>query len=660
MPPNPPEHDAARSQADGRPVVPWWRRLLPYLGRSARGLGANLGLGVLVAAAAQLLLELARTGWDWVYVRSLLEEDAAVLATGAGVLLVVVLLLAALTGRMWLSATGVLAGSTALGVASHLKYGVRREPLYPRDLAFLAEPGFLLEMAKPGVLWLGLLGLLSLVGVAWGMHHLHRRRSRLRVPLPHWRPVITVSRVATVVVGAVLLSSVMQFNHAGNFWRGTFEAAGADWRKASQPYNYTVNGFLGAFLYNLDVPAMDRPDGYSRAAMQEIAQEYARRAQATNRDRTPRALEDVNVVSVLSESFSDPMRLPGLRFEEDPIAGTRALMQRLPHGSMLSPRIGGGTSSMEFEVLTGMSLAQFNSAMDTPFQMLIPGMRWFPSAVELFNQLGHTSVAIHPYLRSMYQRNQVYPTLGFSDFVDMTRMDHVTRPEDNDYIGDRAAFRQTLDTIERHEEPVFVNLVTMQNHWPYDGKYDDPVDVAGATPAETAMLGQYARGLTYSDRAVTRFIERLERSDEKTVVIFYGDHLPGHLPEEVFDRTPWRTMHETPFFLYANFGDVVGEQLPTTSPVFFMPMAFEVADAPVTPYLALLDRLRRHVSAMDHGRMFDPQGRRITPADLSAEGREVLRDYRMVVYDLSVGRRFAEQMVYPTPQGHVAASGTSE
>jgi hypothetical protein len=38
----------------------------------------------------------------------------------------------------------------------------------------------------------------------------------------------------------------------------------------------------------------------------------------------------------------------------------------------------------------------------------------------------------------------------------------------------------------------------------------------------------------------------------------------------------------------------------------------------------------------------------------------VLEDYKLVVYDLSVGKRYAERMLYPTPAGTVAASGTPE
>jgi phosphoglycerol transferase MdoB-like AlkP superfamily enzyme len=362
---------------------------------------------------------------------------------------------------------------------------------------------------------------------------------------------------------------------------------------------------------------------------------------------------------VLSESFSDPTRLAGIRIAEDPIPQTRALMEELPHGLMLSQKIGGGTSGMEFETLTGMSLAQFNSAMDTPYQMLIPNYRTFPSAVEMFNQLGHTTLAIHPYRATMYQRDHVYPILGFSDFVDRSEMAHRGRREDNPYIADLDAFLQVLDAVESHEEPVFVNLVTMQNHAPYAGKYADPIEVAGLEGDDAELVGHYARGLTYTDRALGSFIRRVGRSDEKTVVLVYGDHLPG-LPEPLFERNSDRVLHETPFFIYANFGEPRPEELTTRSPVFFLPRVLDLAGAPLSPYYALLREVEKHVGALQHGRMISPEGAEISRFHLSPEAQRVLRDYRLVQFDLSVGQRYAEEMVYPGPAEMLEASGTTE
>jgi phosphoglycerol transferase MdoB-like AlkP superfamily enzyme len=631
------------------------------LGVLARRAGTYLLLGALVALLAELVLEAARTGWDWTYLAGFVAREVGVVAVGALVLFLVVLAVLAATGRVWVTAALVLSMTTLLGVASQIKFGARREPIYPRDLMFALEPRFLLEMVEPPVVWLILLTLAVLTVSAWALSRLlSRRRPSPAVgrPSPRQRFGVLTVRLGLVGLSLFLLSSLLHFHDRGNMWREGFEAAGAHWRRASQAGNYNTNGFVGGFLYNLDVPTMLKPPGYSAATMAAIVAEYTAAAERRYGDRDPQALRDVSVVSVLSESFSDPTRLRGISLAEDPIPRIRALMGRLPHGSMLTQKVGGGTSSMEFEELTGMSLSQFDPTMDTPYQMLVPEYREFPSVVAQFNRLGHTTVAIHPYYPTLYQRSRVYPALGFSEFRSQEDLASDERLEDNPFISDKAAFDETLAALREHDEPLFVHLVTMQNHAPYAGKYADPIGVEGVTGEDAETVGNYARGLTYTDDAVSDFLRDIGRSDEKTVVLFYGDHLPARLPETVYRNNPARKRHETPFFLYANFGRMEPERLPTTSPIFFMPRVFELAGAPLPPYYALLRALESRVPALSHAMMIGPDNRRVGAEDLSPEAREILRDYRLVQYDLSVGRRYAEEMLYPPTPTTLGASGT--
>jgi phosphoglycerol transferase MdoB-like AlkP superfamily enzyme len=627
----------------------------------ARPAGIHLFFAAVVALLAQLLLEAARTGWNWEYVGAFVDRDIGVIAVGSLVLMLATGVLLLVSGRMWLSSAVVLSVTLLLGAASHLKWVARREPIYPRDLVFLREPGFLLEMVGPRLLWITLAGVVPVALFSWALGRLFTTWLR-RTPhvAARSRTIVVTARATTAVACVAVLSSLMHFNQAGNLWRATFESAGAHWAKASQPNNYRVNGFLGGFLYNLDVPAMVKPPGYSRATMEQIVARYAAVAADEYGDRDPTALDEVNVVSVLAESFSDPTRLAGMSLAEDPLPRTRALMERLPHGQVLTQKVGGGTASMEFEALTGMSLSQFDSAMDTPYQMLLPGHRTFPSVVELFNHMGHDTVAIHPYDPTMYQRDDVYRILGFDEFISQGEMVHRGRREDNPYISDLDAFRQTVDVINEHEAPVFVNLVTMQNHAPYHGKYAEPVGVEGLSDAGAEMVGQYARGLSYTDRAINRFITTVGRSPEKTVVVLYGDHQPAGLPGAVFVENSARVMHETPFFLYANFTDLEAVELPTTSPIYFMPRIFELVGAPLSPYYALLDRLEQHVSAMQHGRLVSHWDYDLSPEVLPPVARRLLREYRLVQYDLSVGQRYAEEMLYPVPAETFEASGPAE
>jgi hypothetical protein len=62
----------------------------------------------------------------------------------------------------------------------------------------------------------------------------------------------------------------------------------------------------------------------------------------------------------------------------------------------------------------------------------------------------------------------------------------------------------------------------------------------------------------------------------------------------------------------------------------------------VPPYYALPTELRRQVPADESGRLYDPAGRPIRHGQLSPRATRLLADYRMVQYDLSVGKRYSE------------------
>src|SRR5512139_3606793 len=387
---------------------------------------------------------------------------------------------------------------------------------------------------------------------------------------------------------------------------------------------------------------MSAPAGYSAAEMDRIAARYAVAADRINRTRDPDGLDDVNVVVVLSESFSDPLALHGVGLPGDPIPFTRRLMGSTMSGKTLSQHIGGGTANMEFEALTGMSMSLFPPQIGVPYQMLVPDYETFPSAVQWFEQHGHRSMAIHPFTTEMYRRREVYRSFGFDEFVYDETMRHRERIGHDAYISDAAAFDELQQRLLEEPEPLFVNLVTMQNHAPYTDKYDDPVRVTDPDGEPIDEVDQYVRGLTHSDKALEDLINGLDGLDEKTVLVFYGDHLPGIYPGSVFAANDERALLETPFFLWANFRGPGGEQ-PVTSPTHFMDLVFERAGAAVPPYFALLHELRQEIPAMDNGMMFDPWSRPLRRGDLSRRAARLLHDYRLVQYDLSVGRRYSAE-----------------
>ena len=52
---------------------------------------------------------------------------------------------------------------------------------------------------------------------------------------------------------------------------------------------------------------------------------------------------------------------------------------------------------MEFEALTGQSLALFDPQVLAPYQNFVTGLTSYPSAVGWFAEHGHAPIAVHPY-----------------------------------------------------------------------------------------------------------------------------------------------------------------------------------------------------------------------------------------------------------------------
>jgi len=313
---------------------------------------------------------------------------------------------------------------------------------------------------------------------------------------------------------------------------------------------------------------------------------------------------------------------------------------------MLPQLFGGGTANMEFETLTGMSLSQFLPQMNTPYQQLVTETPTFPSVVGYLTQLGHRPIGIHPYMTAMYKRYAVYPTLGFESFVSEADMAETERIGKDAFISDSSAFDEVLDRLEESDEPALVNLVTMQNHYPMADKYDDPVPVEGVTGEVADQLSHYLRGLELTDAALEEFLARLRRSDEKTAVVFYGDHAPAFWTGDVYDENGEDAFRRTPYFMWTNFERLPDASSALTSPIYFLPTLLDDLGAPLPPYYALLTELQQEIGAMEQGEYYLPDGTRVGEDELSDRARELLHDYRLVQYDLAVGERYAQDEMF--------------
>lgn len=544
---------------------------------------------------------------------------------GGLVLLALLLFLSGAIGSLGMGALLYTVFIGILGYADYLKMTMRQEPIYPDDLKMVANLG----MMKDLVGWPLFVALLVVIlAVLFGVGYMFWRSLK--------KPKNTqILRLVTVVLSGGLLLYASNFNSSSNLLRKGYDRT-ALWIPYSQKMNYYNVGFVGGFLYNLKVEAMDKPEGYSEAAVKEITERYQKEANAANEKL--KEAEQPNIVYVMSESFSDPNRLKGVSVTGDPLKDYYEVAKQTYSGQMLSQNYGGGTANIEFEALTGFSMEPLNAQMTTPYTLLVPKLTKLPSLVSLLQASGYETTAIHPYDTSMYKRKDVYQVLGFDQFLDQDTMTHTDKLQNNPYISDESAYEEVLEQLDS-DTPQFLHLVTMQTHMPYNGKYQN---IAYQVTAEgnTDSIANYAQDVAYASAALQNFTKELSKLSRRTLVVFWGDHLPGIYSDATQAENSGTTLHETEFLLYDSAAKLANpESGQIISPFYFAPTLFQQAGQATTGFYQLLLDLQKVLPAFEKS-MYYQDGQWQATASLG-DKEQLYKDYQMIQYDILAGKQYS-------------------
>src|SRR5690606_35917885 len=266
-----------------------------------------------------------------------------------------------------------------------------------------------------------------------------------------------------------------------------------------------------------------------------------------------------DVIMVMSESFWDPTRLPGVAFSADPIPTVRAEQS----GHVFSPEFGGMTANVEFEALTGFSKA-FLPSGSIPYQQYI--RRPLPSLANFFKDQGYATRAIHPYRQWFRNRGPVYESMGFDKFMSEENMPPLEKR--GSLASDAALTDEIIREADSTDAPFFFFAVSLQGHGPYqanrypDSKLEVQTDASEHT---RKSIRSYSEGPRDGDGSLEGLMEWASKRDREAIIVFFGDHLPrlgpvyvetGFMTSRVASRTaPAADMmlqHETPLVLWSN------------------------------------------------------------------------------------------------------------
>jgi hypothetical protein len=424
-------------------------------------------------------------------------------------------LLLALTRRLLFSAWSMLLALAGLYGANAAKLGSLQTPLLPADLRFFAEPGPALQLFSH---YLHVDAMRAgLVALALGITVLLWREPRLRA-LVGWR------RYA-LGAGALLVGTTMMAGAAP--WRRVYDAGTLGFQPWALEKSSSRTGLIGGLLlYHWeigggDVPAADRDAAI--ALLEAHAPELrAGLAASTAFDDLP------DIVVVQSESLFDPARLRNV-LSGRYLDRYHALADRsATAGELGVPTFGGGTIRTEFEVLTGAPLASLGGIQ---YPWLELDRDAYPGLTRVLEAHGYRSVAIHPNAAAFWNRARAFPALGFGRFIDAESF-----PKDRIvglFTSDAALTDRVLDELADDGPPQFVFAISMENHGPFDWRPGLDAQRLAALPMPERLdaggrlwLGNYLYLLDDADRELGRLADALAQRKRRTLLLFYGDHLP--------------------------------------------------------------------------------------------------------------------------------------
>ncbi len=540
-------------------------------------------------------------------------------------------------------------------VADRLKVTSRSEPILPSDLSLLKNIKGLLDMVTMQVTLIVVVLIVIIVAAAILMEK-HFGKNTIRFG--------KISRLIFVALAAFSIGSFYTASDDSSLTYQVLAKAGYTNYASNINQSANSNGPMLTFLGNMYVDVMDQPKGYSKQKMESLVKEYRSEAKDINKDRSNNNLSDQTLIFVLSESFSDPSRVPNIKLNQDPMPNIRNIKKNTTSGLMMSSGYGGGTANMEYMTLTGLAMNQFSDSLQSPYTQLVNKQE---DPINIANSF-KTSAAIHPFHGNFYNRNTVYKKFGIQTFRNLdTKGSLALKQTDTlpqmEYVSDTSAYNDTLWQINQAKGGQFINLVTMQNHMPYTNKYtDNPYKVTGSgiSDKSRSLAENFSRSINYTDNSTKEFLEKLDAIEKPITVVWYGDHLPGiYDGNDIYKYNV--AEHETDYFVYSNkyardHGNgttkLTDKDTDVTDPNGFIPLALKQMDQKVTPYYALLTKVQEDVPAMaksidenSNNLYVGKNGVEVKDSQLTDKQNKIIHDYKLVQYDLTSGKGYSKSTI---------------
>ena len=532
----------------------------------------------------------------------------------------------------WLLRTGTVL-CFVIGVAEYYVLEFRGSPLHPADLLSTGTAGEVSSAYKfdlPISMCAAFFLMLTVFAVEHKIRFV-RYTGKQRIVWLCVLAVLTAGGFGYLQSQPILSTG----KNGGFFWNLT---------SSYEKYGY----FLATYIYE-NYQKVEKPEGYSAEAVEQLMTELIQ-------EQTEKSGQLPNIIAIMNESFTDFASVGGIQTSKPLLPFIDSLQENTVKGNLYVPVFGGGTANTEFEFLTGSTM-QFLPTGSTPYQAYVK--RELPSLASYLKQYGYETLACHFASGSNWNRDQVYPLLGFDTFLTDTDVGELE--EIHGYPSDQADYEEVCRQYEAWKdsgtsEHFFCFNVTIQNHGGYLSGYrseDAPQYTGGQTSDD---VEEYLSLLRESDRAFEQLVNYFEQEKEPTVILMFGDHWPrlnnafinsmANQADTENELEKNQNKYVTPFVIWANY-NIEETQIEKLSANYLAAELLQVAGVPVNAYQNFLLNLSEEVPVIDTLGFIQSDGLYADSGEmLDASSQAGLQEYAMLQYAHLFGKNENLEMFF--------------
>lgn len=394
-------------------------------------------------------------------------------------------------------------------------------------------------------------------------------------------------------------------------------------------------GFALNLTSNIKYTFLVKPSGYSDAEVERIY--------SLVETEEPIADSDIiqpNIIVIMNESFTDLAFLGQLETNSEYMENFYRIAQdeNSKIGKCVVSVFGGGTSCSEFEFLTGCSMLFLQSG-NAPYQQYINSA--IDAVPSYLYENGFRTFAVHAANPRSWNRHVAYPLIGFETFLstDDSVFDEATYCRY--WIDDKSMMNELTSLYTDISQPLFIFGLTIQCHGGYTYEnYESTIDIENMSE-DYPDAEQFLSLIKDTDDAFGKFIDELKNSQEPTIVLMYGDHLPQlsssfyselkKSDSQISEAQAWLRDYETPYIFWANYDADFSDIPDVISANLLSPYLLKSAGVELDSYYQYLYALSQEYPVISRSGIMDIDGN-IHSYEKGSDCYETIHAYEIIQY----------------------------